>query len=93
MRKFIVADNAPPWVAGRRVNPGDVLTLSELDASYEVARGLLLPVDEARVEKRVVVEHAPAAPVSAVEPAVEEEPQETEAEGDNAPKGRRKRRG
>lgn len=43
MRKYIVTDNAPPWVAGRRVNPGDILTLSELDASYEVARGLLVP--------------------------------------------------
>lgn len=51
MRKYIVADNAPPWVAGRRVSPGDVLTLSEIDASYEVARGLLVPAGAATAAK------------------------------------------
>lgn len=51
IKKFIVADNAPPWVAGRRVSPGDVLTLPEEDASYEIARGLLRPAGAATAAK------------------------------------------
>lgn len=41
VKTYVVTDAAGPWVAGQRVNPGDVLRLLEDDASYEVARGQL----------------------------------------------------
>lgn len=40
-KRYIVNDGAPEWVAGRRVRPGDVLTLTDNQAAYELMRGLV----------------------------------------------------
>lgn len=37
------------WVAGRRVKRGDVLMLTDNQAAYEIARGLLRPAGSAAV--------------------------------------------
>lgn len=47
MKNYIVTETAPEWVAGRRVMPGDVLALTDEQAAYEVARGLLRPATAA----------------------------------------------
>ena len=46
MKTYVVTDKAGPWVAGRRVEHGDQLTIPKEDAEYEVARGLLRPIGE-----------------------------------------------
>lgn len=48
IRSYVVTDSAGPWVAGRRVEPGDILTLPEADAEYEVARKQLEVVGAAK---------------------------------------------
>lgn len=43
MPKYQVTDRAGSWVAGRKVAPGDILTLTEEQAEYEIARGMIAP--------------------------------------------------
>jgi hypothetical protein len=47
MRKFKVTANAGLWVAGLRVNDGDVLTLTPRQAEYELLRGALVYLTQA----------------------------------------------
>ena len=48
MKQYIVTEKAPEWVAGRRVKPGDILTLTDQQAEYEVMRGLIEPAPPSR---------------------------------------------
>lgn len=43
--KYLVTEKAPIEVAGRRVKAGDVLSLTEPVARYEVLQGFLAPVE------------------------------------------------
>ncbi|MBI1649875.1 hypothetical protein [Hyphomicrobium sulfonivorans] len=42
MKQYIVTPVAGEWVAGRRVNHGDVISLTDEQAEYELARGLIV---------------------------------------------------
>lgn len=46
MPRYTVTDRAPPKVAGRRVQAGDVLDLSETEARHEVLAGHIRAVEE-----------------------------------------------
>lgn len=46
-KAYEVTEFAGEWVAGRRVNHGDVLHLTEAQAKYELMRGLIRPAGAA----------------------------------------------
>ena len=42
-RDFVVTSKAGPKVNGRRVKPGDTITLGELEADHEIRTGAIEP--------------------------------------------------
>jgi hypothetical protein len=46
-RDFMVTSKAGPKVSGRRVKPGDSITLGELEADHEIRTGAIEPAKPA----------------------------------------------
>ena len=46
-RAYVVTEKAPPRVAGRRVEPGDPIRLTEAEALSEEMAGHILPATDA----------------------------------------------
>ena len=44
---YVVTEKAGDWVAGKRVNHGDILNLTDRQAEYELMRGIIKPAGPA----------------------------------------------
>jgi len=47
MKAYEITEIAGQWVAGKRVNHGDVIHLTDAQAKYELMRGLIRPAGAA----------------------------------------------
>ena len=67
---YVVTENAPPRVAGRPVQPGQVLALTEAEALYEALTGAIVPRPaEAEPTRRQGKGAATASPAATATPA------------------------
>lgn len=61
-KRYRVSDAAGPWVAGRKVAPGDHLELTDDQAAYELARGQIEVPAGGRAETAARTMHIASAP-------------------------------
>jgi hypothetical protein len=47
LKSYIVTELASPYVAGKRVKPGQRIDLTARQAKYELDRGMIEPADKA----------------------------------------------